>query len=185
MNVYRRLYENWYKGRYNEDENFRTSVRALQALSFVPANDVIPRFFEIHSQVSSSPALKELYKYFGDTYIGLTWDDVMFPISFWNCYIRFEFGVPRTNNSLKAWHFKLNSSLTGSHPTMHKCILKLNQEQNHWKLQCKNLAAGLQETQQLKYRRINVRLKRVLDTYNTTAESTFDYLKPIFSCLNM
>ena len=77
------------------------------------------------------------------------------------------------------------SSLTRNHPTMTKCILKLKQEQTHWELQCMKLAASLQETQQLKYRRINVQLKGVLDTYNTTAESTFDYLKSISSCLNM
>ena len=71
-NVYRCVCENRYKVRYNENENFRASLRALQAISFVPPNDVIPRFLEIRSQVSSSLALKKLYKYFGDTYIGLT-----------------------------------------------------------------------------------------------------------------
>src|SRR5271170_6258887 len=103
--IYRRVCQEGYKILYNEDKAFQEGVRALHALAFIPPCDVIPRFYEIRGLQSAHPTIKIIYKYFAENYIGLDWDYVLFPISFWNCYNRFDFDIPRTNNSLEGWHF--------------------------------------------------------------------------------
>lgn len=96
----------------------------------MPPGDVFVRFSEIRDMYPKNSPARKILSYFHENYIGDTWESVIFPIAFWNCYIRFLDNVPRTNNSVEGWHYKMNSKLHGYHPSVFYCIETLKNEQN-------------------------------------------------------
>ncbi|KAM0674713.1 hypothetical protein GVAV_001903 [Gurleya vavrai] len=63
------------------------------------------------------------FNYFEKNYIG-KYDSAnnifiqgKFPISFWSCYSRVLYDMPRTINNLEAWHRTINKRAGNSHPT--------------------------------------------------------------------
>ena len=95
-------------------------------LSFVPEADVVEEFEKLHEQ---SPdimnglyqsflvikilfffiELTEFVDYFEDNYVGrrirgTRCRSPRFAISFWNCFVRLDQQLPRTNNAQESWH---------------------------------------------------------------------------------
>ena len=73
------------------------------------------------------PEATELVLYFEQTYIvrtlpGGTYQAPLFPIDLWNYHIETTFGLPRTTNSVEAWHRSFNATV-GCHHRMevHSC----------------------------------------------------------------
>jgi hypothetical protein len=54
--------------------------------------------------------------------------------------------VPRSNNAVEGWHYKMNSSLSGSHPSVWTCIEKLQAEQKYWEDEMVRIRTGLGAT---------------------------------------
>lgn len=106
----------------------------------------------------------------------------MFPIEFWNCYDRFLNKIPRSNNAVEGWHFRINSTLQGSHPTVWTCIEKLQKEQNYWEEEMHRIRAGLGENKQKKYIQLDERLAKIVPFYNNTL-GTIEYLLAISTCI--
>ena len=67
---------------------------------------------------------------------------------------------------------------------MGKSMEMLRKEENHWHLECQNIAEGLRWSQRKKYRNINIHLINIVATYNTTSLDHVGYLNSISKCLH-
>jgi hypothetical protein len=101
---------------YATDDEFRLYYILMQALAFVPEDDVIKAFLIL--QTSSPAKFKPILEYLEVYYIGklvplsLTIRHIpCFPISSWNLYQRILDDKPRVTNSVESWHQTLRPDL--------------------------------------------------------------------------
>lgn len=87
--------------------------------------------------------------YFYDTYLEYNWELVHFPIKFWNFYNSFLLIVTRNDNVVEGWHYKMNTSLSGSHPVVRTCLEKLEGEQKFWEDEIVRRRTGLGATKNI------------------------------------
>ena len=102
----------------------------------------------------------------------------MFPLAFWNVYNRTALALPRTNNSVEAFHNVLNKSVSNSHPNLWKLILALKQEESlataKWvQFECSDAFPKIK-----KYADINAQVKLIVDNHGK-AHDKLVYLKSI------
>ncbi|CAF0927297.1 unnamed protein product [Brachionus calyciflorus] len=87
--------------------------------------------------ISSSPAeFVKILDYFEETYIGKPIEDSpnlrsvpLYPIKLWNLNKRVLNDMPRSNNSIEAWHKALAQDVQ-SHPTIDKLLRHIQKEQS-------------------------------------------------------
>lgn len=89
---------------WNKNENFRITYRKLQALAFLPVDDVSDGFKLISKKYPSE--LSDLVSYIEKNYIGND-KPARFPIDMWNLHERVKQNLPRTNNNVEAWHSRI------------------------------------------------------------------------------
>ena len=73
---------------------------------------------------------------------------------------RSQVGLPRTNNSVEAWHRAFQGSIQGAHPTMWRFIEAIRREQNFQQATLAQVLAGNQVRRE--YEALNRRLDRLL-----------------------
>ena len=86
-------------------------------------------------------------KYFEDNYIcGNNGTDPTYPISFWSTHDRVLQGIPKTNNSLEAWHSNISKVIVivSPHPNIARCLEVLKQEEQFVSIQLKRLFSGVE-----------------------------------------
>jgi hypothetical protein len=100
----------------------------------------------------------------------------MFPVDIWSMHQRVQQGLPRTNNSVEAWHCSFQASIQCSHPTLWKLIDALKREQG---LQQSVLAQVTAGKNPLRRKRHYLRVDKGLTTLIERAESipTLDFLR--------
>jgi len=127
---------------------------------------------------SMDDPIRKVFAYFQNTYIGYSWDDVDFPIPFWNCYDRLMDNQPRTTNSVEGWHHRLNTIVDGAHPSMWKSLDCIRKEQRHWEQKCANLRSGELVIRRNQYIHLDKKLRSIVTHYNTPVyNTTMEYLK--------
>lgn len=120
---------------YNTDAVFAAQLRYLIALAFVPPCDVHRVFeiilpldiFKINNDNRYKMEMKELLKYFKDTWLGYVRNgkitkQPLFPIKLWNIHEMAKTNFPRTNNAIESWHGKMHRYLGCSKPSVYKLI---------------------------------------------------------------
>lgn len=84
-------------------------MKMLPALAFLPVG-AIPEAFQDLLEVFPQEAI-ELADYFEDVYVGRPRrngiSSAQFPPKLWSVYEAALDGMPRTNNSVEAWHYGL------------------------------------------------------------------------------
>ena len=137
QSIWRNAQEHGLHQSFVEDGDIRLQIKMLFALCFVPEDYVIEAF-DILSE-DCKEELLPLLDYFEDAYIGKLHKrgarrEARFPIYIWNMYSRIESNLPRTNNSVEAWHHVFQKSLGCYHPTVNKLIAQFLKEQIKLKL---------------------------------------------------
>lgn len=166
---------------YHDNEECRMTVKMLLALSFVPVNDVCTAFEHL---VEASPAeIMPLVDYWEDTYIGRRRrnrrGDPRFALAIWNVHNRVAENLPRTNNSVEAWHRAFQQTVDCNHPSVYKLINQFRLEQDHIEIELERHLAGVNqpEASKNKYVQLNRRLQAIASTYAN--DSMMDYLRGI------
>ena len=180
QSVYRKVQASGLQGIYLEDEAFRTNVRMLPALAFVPLNDVENAFMAVSAAWGGRG--RDVLTYFEETYIGQLRaghrEQPMFVRSFWNVVDRVEEDLPRTNNSLEGWHSAFARSITCARPSVWTFIRSVKQENAMSSLTIAQVEGGQPPVpQRLAYRKINERLRTVFRDYAN--RNVLDYLRAI------
>ena len=101
-----------FQQRYHQDNQFSLKVRCLNALAFLPEEEVPDAFEEL---IDDDDFPQELVDYFAKTYIGPTRGrganrrrlEPMFAIAEWNVMEHTLQNMPRTNNNVEGFHSAL------------------------------------------------------------------------------
>ena len=108
--------------------------------------DVIYAFNELKKV--GPKEISSLYVYFETNYIGLFINEEakvrsvpLFPIVTWNVHNRAVKNLPRSNNSLEAWHRSLAQDIN-SHPFVNKCIKHFIREQHVTEISFEQIKSG-------------------------------------------
>lgn len=98
---------------YNSYASFRASFKLIQALPFLPLDEVINGLKIVKS--SSTKKFKPIVSYFEKNYVGKLKantrgirDKPRFSMNLWNVYDRVKNDLPRTNNAVESWHSKIS-----------------------------------------------------------------------------
>ncbi|KAL3877189.1 hypothetical protein ACJMK2_034930 [Sinanodonta woodiana] len=124
-----------------------------------------------------------LIHYLEDTYIGRRRrnrrSDPRFALANWNIHNRDAENLPRTNNSVEAWHRAFQQTLDCNHPSVYKLINHFRLEQYHIEIELESHLAGVNqpEASKNKYVQLNRRLQAIVSTYAN--DSMMDYLRGI------
>ena len=109
---------------------FRTNIKMISALSFVPIADTIQAFDALsnHADVEEQAVLD----YFETNYIGELRRgrrlEPRYPHTLWNMNLRIHNNFPRTNNDLEGWHNRFSSSFAHRYTYVWKFIDGLKQD---------------------------------------------------------
>ncbi|CAG8797744.1 1033_t:CDS:1, partial [Dentiscutata erythropus] len=87
--------------------------------------------------VSMPPEASKVTQWFEKTYIGIRQDDTMdrnlplFHPQLWSVYESVELGIPRTQNSVEAWHNRWNTIVGRPNVSVYMLIEELQKEQQN------------------------------------------------------
>ena len=165
---------------YVDNADVRIKCKMLLALAFVPLNSITRAFEVISSDIPEE--LMDLYDYFEDTWIGRptrhTRRQPMFPQRVWCVQDRVEQNLPRTNNSVEAWHRAFQRTVGYVHPTVYKLIEALRLEQSNTENTVTRLQAGhRQPAPNAGIRQKEARLQTIVSGFD--AENIADYVRAI------
>ncbi|RNA40552.1 hypothetical protein BpHYR1_045116 [Brachionus plicatilis] len=157
----------------------------VQALAFVPVNDVVQAFKIIEGQ--SNEKFKLIISYFEKCYIGRLKENSKsirvvprFPIPSWNLHERILNNLPRTTNSVEAWHGAITND-EKSHLKFNQLIDKLKTEQSHTENNLVKIKAGEIVEKPVEQKKKDSRLKVVQKSYKR--DNLLEYLSNL--CLNI
>ena len=93
--------------------------------------------------------------YFERTYIGRHSPIVvppLFPVEMWNNHFMVQHSLPRTTNSVEAWHRSFNSHMACHHPSIWKDLEVLKKEQDLVEVKQAFCISGRKTTKRKLYR---------------------------------
>ena len=119
--------------KYQIDMGFRTRVKCLAALAFIPVSDLVA-VYEALSTTFLADEIPILH-YFESTWIGMGVGagglrrDPAFPHQMWNVLNRHDQGSTRTTNALEAFHHSFNALISCQHPSIWTLLDSLKRQQ--------------------------------------------------------
>ena len=148
--IFRRVQAHGFQQEYLDDDNFRTNIRMIAALAFVPTADIIQLFDVLaqHCVGNEQPILD----YFENNYTGEFRRGrrraPRFPHVLWNIHRRVMQDLPRTNNLLEGWHRQFNDMMMIAHPTIWKFIKVIQKDAGVQQVHIAHFVAGLPSVEQ-------------------------------------
>jgi len=145
--LWRKVQELGLAQQYQDNDEIRMAVKMMLALSFVPSNDVVVSFEEF---VEAGPdEITSLVDYWEDTYIGRRRRNrranPRFAVDLWNVHDRINDNLPRTNNSVEAWHRAFQQTVDCNHPSVFKLINHFRLEQDHVEIEIERHLSGVNQ----------------------------------------
>ncbi|CAF1119652.1 unnamed protein product, partial [Didymodactylos carnosus] len=121
-----------YQNRYQEDVKFAHNINKIVALAFIPLCDILHAYPRLALDYDDD--YQDILNYFEDTYIGRlrpnnTRRQPTFSIEFWNMYKRTTQLFMCTNNSVEAWHRRIECVFECAYPTLWSFLQKLIHEE--------------------------------------------------------
>lgn len=177
QSVVRKVNEVGLKIDYENNDEVRGFVRCLSALAFVPPEDVTEAFdLLVDTMPPGIDHLDELISYFEHTYIrgrrlrgrANAFGPALFPIEVWSQHAAGVDGIARTTNSVEGWHHGLQSLFQCHHPTLWNFLSGIKQDLQQQKARLLQGAAGMQQTSKKRYRCLDERVKRAINSYGRT-----------------
>ncbi|CAF3260105.1 unnamed protein product [Rotaria socialis] len=169
--VWRHIQDNGLSKKYQEDEYFRLNVRKLLSLPFVPTDNVAEAFDIVADDFEDDA--DNIVEYFEKTWIGQRKKrgtgrkKPIFNYELWNVYERVINNLPRSNNSVEAWHCPFANRVSMAHPSTAKLADKIRREQSKFEIDIQQMLQGHQpQLKKLVYRKLNERMIRVVNMYN-------------------
>lgn len=176
QSVIRKVNEIGMKIDYENDDAIRGSVRCLAALAFVPPADVVEAFELLADSFPEHDHSAELLSFFEHTYIrgrrlrgrAQTFGPALFDIELWNQHAAGVDGIARTTNSVEGWHHGLQSLFHCHHPTVWTFLNGIRQDLTKQKALLLQGSTGTVIPGKKKYRMLNDRVTRAVESYGRT-----------------
>lgn len=179
QNLWRKIQKLNLTTAYCDDDNFRTCAKMVLSLSFVPVSDVPAAFEDLVD--NCPPLMMPLIEYWEDNYIGRQRRGrraaPRFGIDMWNVRDRVINKLPRTNNSVEAWHRSFQQTINNVHPSVYKLLEQFRQEQDHVEIKIERSRLGFKRptASKSKYIKLNERLQELMPLYGSI--TNLEYLR--------
>lgn len=161
--------------RLEANEDMRTAFHSLIAVAFCHLDDVKNVFDELRREAPAS--LRPVFKHVEEKYIrgcrrGQGRRTPVFPPEWWNCHERVLGDLPRTTNSVEAWHRRLNTIMGKSHPSLYFALDQLQTEALEMEMDIERLSSGRSPEKKKKnqYVEMDNRIKRIMGRYEEYKE---------------
>ncbi|XP_075066204.1 FLYWCH-type zinc finger-containing protein 1 [Mixophyes fleayi] len=154
QSIYRAIQAAGLSQLYGLDTGFALLMRHLQALAFLPANEIPAAFEELKRHLPDKA--EAVVKYFEENFVlGKCCERTrrqskrtapLFPPSIWSVHENNSLGIPRTSNKLEGWHRRWNSIFGEKNLGVYNLITYFIQEQNTTKAQIEKVTANTRRT---------------------------------------
>ena len=159
--------------RSEEEEALREHFRSLIALSFLHCDHIEDTFDRLCEVIDDR--LTPICDHLEDNYIRgrprrgrRQARPPSFPKPIWNCHERVLAGLPRTTNSVEAWHSRLNTIIGKAHVSFYAFIEKLQAEERVMIQERDQLRNGRSPPRKKKkYITIDSRITSLINDYDT------------------
>lgn len=160
-------------------------VRHIPALAFLPANE-IPAAFDILKNNMRDEAAG-LMQWFETYYVhgrvrrtmrngNVLRNNPLFPPDLWSITDNIDHALPRTQNTVEAWHRRWDELLGNTHVGIFKIINEIQREQNRVQLDIELILRGVpRPIQKRSNRQHEARIQTVYS--NRTTTPLMDYLR--------
>ena len=159
--------------RFREDDEWRTLVKCLPALAFVPQDEVLAVYEELKQLFPEDSESDELLTSFELNYIRSfnirtnCPKDAKHPIELWNQYCPTLLGEPRTTNACEGFHYAFQSLLFGDHPSIWKLMEGIRKDIAVQKKSVIDESSGQKGSKRKKYTTLNKRVQSTVEKYYT------------------
>lgn len=166
QNIWRKIQACGLSARYGADSNFAVQMRCYVALAYLPAED-IPNIFRQYKDTLFPEEAEDVTRYFEEYYvlgrlISRNIDDKiqvsrlqpLFPPSLWSIERNNHSRLPRTQNSVEAWHRRWNSLLDNKRLGLYGCIRKIIEEQKVTEHKIEKILGNLPQTPPKKKKKV-------------------------------
>lgn len=190
QNIWRHIQKSGLAAKYGTDCDFALRLRQLVALAYLPPEEIPTAFNSLKLNVlpeDAEPVIDwfELYYVLGKpqshiegTKVTITRCPPLFPPRLWSIHSQNEIGLPRTQNSVEAWHRRWNSILNNNRYGVYSTIRKLMKEQASTNHAIERSQAEIVRTPPKKKRNTrNDSIKRICDKRHEM--ETLDFLRAI------
>lgn len=122
--IWRTLQENNLSSLYKTNVSFRTHIKHIIALCFVPPHLIDEYVKEILKGVEDELRVQftVIFDFFEKNYLCKFNDESINDYKFWSVFARILENCPRTTNSVEAWHRHVNNANIVPHPNICKLI---------------------------------------------------------------
>lgn len=142
QSIWRKIQEKGLSQKYGSDSEFALKMRYYVALAYFPPEDIPNVFNELKETIfpEEAEAVTDYFeKYYvlgqfksrqsdGKTIISRL--QPLFPPALWSIERNINLHLPRTQNSVEAWHRRWNSLMDNKKLGLYNCLKKLIEEQN-------------------------------------------------------
>ena len=180
LDIYERVQSNGRADVYRNDDLFRTNVKMIGAIAFVPIVDVVETFERLANHCRQNEQV--ILDYFETNYIGELRcgrrRPPLFEHDLWSVYDRVLNNRPRTTNAVEGWHNAFSQSLGQSHANVWTFIDCLKREDAMTRLTITQIQAEFPAPLQKRiYRNVNEQLWNIVVDYDN--RDRIDYLRGI------
>lgn len=172
--IWRKIQSEGMATKYGNDEHFSKNMRMLKALAFVPESELELHFNELNSTLDDNE--KKIAKWLQINYIsGKKKRQPSYSPSFWTVSDSRKY--PRTQNSVEAYHRRLQVISDKSHLGVYELIDNLGKEYIVVKTNIEKMNSGQRKANNRILIEKAARIKRILDTRNEM--TILEFLKSI------
>ncbi|KAF7699640.1 hypothetical protein CDIK_1097, partial [Cucumispora dikerogammari] len=166
---------------YKKDEKTKSIVRRCLNLSFVKTDKIETEFQQLKEKykkfIRKNEQIKQFITYFQQTYIGETDNSgvyvlPLFKKELWSVYNRTINSIPRTTNSVEAWHKSLNSRINHAHPNIAMFINVIQKEEEVLRLFLSRAKSGKVDFSKINLKK-EEKLRIIVNNYNNYERKGF------------
>ena len=185
LNIWKKAQHFGLQQRYNEDQEFTLHTCMLCVVVFIPTDNVTAGFEELSDLIRETyqGEMDDQLDYFEETYIGWYHRNAerrppLSALNLWNMF-HMTFGkLPRTNNHVEGWHWRLQAQVSSCHPIFRKFINLLRTEENITSVEIiQNLAGHSPPAQRRRCVDSNQHILAIVDDFHN--RGNMDYLRAI------
>ncbi|KFD46250.1 hypothetical protein M514_24728 [Trichuris suis] len=186
--IWRKIQSSGLATQYSTDESFSLKLRHLSALAFLPADEIPGAFDEVKLHMPEEAS--EVVEWFENTYVhGRTRrvlrngvavrSPPLFPPALWSIYDCMQEGLPRTQNSIEAWHRRWKSVIGADHAGIYHTLEELRKEQRRVEIEAeRDLRSEASFSRRAQSLRRDQRLQDIVNN-RESRPALMDYLRAI------
>ena len=195
QNTWRKIQDLGLVPTFNTDPDFPLFAAMIDALAFLPVNDVVQGMAHLRQNAHPHPQAMELLQYFDTNYVNGVWRNIhrpgqpivvrrippIFPHALWNVHIATLNNDPRTNNVCESWNNAFYHIVGHNHPSMWHSIQGIQKQHAKDLSVIAQDAIGQRPRQRIKQTLVQMqaRLRNLCIDYNAGTKNLDEFLRGV------